>query len=175
MYIASLIFLVIYTKNYTANIMRHEDKVFIRALYLFDDRITDIYEVTPCTTFDAIYENLPIVDTHYQKGDTNGGYGIILDDEATPFTATKTGEEELTISWNDKSVVFKNNAILLNNCQLLFAYSMVNTKLDVKSDYIDFEYKTHKYRLNVLGAEITNDDGVIKISGKNVTLIPTKL
>ena len=163
------------SKNYTANIMRHEDKVFIRALYLFDDRITDIYEVTPCTTFDAIYENLPIVDTHYQKGDTNGGYGIILDDEATPFTATKTGEEELTISWNDKSVVFKNNAILLNNCQLLFAYSMVNTKLDVKSDYIDFEYKSHKYRLNVLGAEVTNDDGVIKISGKNVTLIPTKL
>ena len=163
------------SKNYTANIMRVDGKVFIRAFYLFDDSIMATFEISPCTTFDAIYENMPIVDTFYQKGDTNDGYGIILDDEATPFTAAKTDEEELTISWNDKSIVFKNNSILINNCQLSFAYSMVNTKIDVNSNYIDFEYKSHKYRLNVTGAEIKNVDGMIKILGNSVILTPVKL
>ncbi len=167
---------VIYdSKYYTANIMRVDNKVFIRGLYLFDDRITDVYNESPCTTFDAIYENMPIVDTYYQRGDTDGGYGIVLDESAVPFTATKTNEEELIISWNDKSVIFKNNSVTINNCQLNFAYSMVNTKIYAKSDHIVFEYKTHKYRLNVSDAQITNEDGVIKITGDRVTLTPSKI
>ncbi|MBQ7343523.1 MAG: hypothetical protein IJW53_02020 [Clostridia bacterium] len=167
---------VIYdSKHYTANIMRVDNKVFIRGLYLFDDRIADVYNTSPCTTFDAVYENMPIVDTYYQRGDTDGGYGIILDESAAPFTAAKTDEEELTVSWNDKSVTFKDNSVIINNCQLNFAYSMVNTKIDVKSDHIMFEYKSHKYRLDVSGADITSEDGVIKITGDRVTLTPSKI
>ena len=167
---------VIYdSKHYTANIMRAEGKVFIRGFYLFDDRITDAYNSSPCTTFDAVYENLPIVDTFYQRGNTDGGYGIVLDESSSSFTAVKTGEEELTVSWNDKSVVFKNNSITINNCQLNFAFSMVNTKIDVKSDHICYEYKSHKYKLNISGAEITEKDGLITVSGKCITLTPTKI
>ena len=167
---------VIYdSKYYTANIMRVDSKVFIRGFYLFDDRITDVYNTSPCTTFDAIYENMPLVDTFYQRGNTNGGYGIVLDESGAPFTAVKTGEEELTVSWNDKSVVFTNNSIIFNNCQLNFAYSMNNTKIEVKSDRIDYEYKSHKYALKVSGAEIREDDGVITVSGDRITLTPTKV
>jgi hypothetical protein len=155
--------------------MRVDNKVFIRGFYLFDDRISDAYNTSPCTTFDAVYENLSIVDTFYQRGDTDGGYGIVLDESASPFTAVKTDEDELTVSWNDKSVVFTNNSIIINNCKLNFAYSMVNTKIEVKSDCIDYEYKSHKYTLNVTDAQIKDEDGIITVSGDRVTLTPTKI
>ena len=160
---------------YTANVMRYDKKVFIRAFYMFDDRIPDPYETTPCTTFDAVYENLPLVDTHYQKGSTDGGYGIVLDEDATAFTAKKTGDEELTISWNDKKVVFQKNQILLYNCNLLFTNNMNNTKISVFSKIINYEYKGTKYALEISGADIDQQGNIITIKGDNITLTPKKI
>ena len=160
---------------YTANAVRVDNKTFIRALYLFDDRVADVYNTKLCDTFDAVYENLPIVDTAYQKGDTDGGIGILLDDCASAFSPEKTADGELTLSWNDKSIVFKNDRIIVNNCKLLFTYSMVNTKISVESDRLLFEYKGIKYALEVDGEIISDTDGGILIQGKSVTLIPTKI
>ena len=160
---------------YTANIFRHENKTFIRALYLFDERVEDIYNTKKCKTFDAVYENLPIVDSVYQAGAKNGGTGIILDTEAEAFAAEKTGENELTVFWNDKKVVFCEKYIKLYNCKLDFAYSMPNTKIDVLSDKILFEYKCNKYALNIEGAKVDFAHGHIYIFGECITLIPSTI
>ena len=123
------------SKHYTANIFRHENKVFIRSLYLFDDRIKDIYETGECTTFDAVYENMPIVDTIYQKGDTDGGYGIVLDDDCKePLKVEKSGDESLKIFWCDKSITLTPICIIFNNCKLYFTPNMINTKITINSD-----------------------------------------
>ena len=159
---------------YTANVMRVDNKVFIRGLYLFDDRIVDMYNNTPCTTFDAVYENLPLVDTYYQKGTTNGGFGMVLDENASPFSATKTHDEELTITWDDKKVVFQKNQILLSNCKLIFTNNMSNTKISVFSKTINYEYKDVNYSLDVLNGNIKQDGNIITIEGDNITLIPAK-
>ena len=161
-------------KNYTANIMKADGRIFIRALYLFDDRIKDIYNTTVCDTFDAVYENMPIVDTYYQRGDTSGGYGIVLDESAESFRAEKGDENELVISWGNKSVSFTENKIILNNCKPSFAYFMVNTKIIANSNSIDYEYKGNKYSLLVEGAELVQADDTITLSGGKITLIPTK-
>ena len=163
------------SKYYTANLMRVDEKVFIRGLYLFDDRIVDRYEIEPCLTFDAVYENLPIVDTHYQKGESDGGFGIILDESATTFAAEKSGDEELTISWNDKKIVFKNNSIIIHNCILSFTNNMFNTKITTLNNSILYEYKGVKYSLDVSGGSIKNHDNLITIEGENIILTPTKL
>ena len=160
---------------YTANLFRHNDKTFIRALYLFDERIEDIYNVAKCETFDSVHENMPIVDTAYQKGDTDGGLGIILDDEATAFYAKKTNDEELTVYWNDKSIVFKKECFILNNCKFMFTPYMVNTKIDVQGDIILFEYKGHKYALKAEGAVFAESSEGILASGDKITLTPTKI
>ncbi len=161
--------------HYTANVMRAWDKTFIRSIYLFDDRVEDCYNAKECNTFDAVYENLPIVDTSYQKGDTDGGAGIVLDEAATPFTACKTGDSELTVFWNDKSVTFQKDRILINNCKLSFTYYMVNTKISINPSGIDYEYKGNKYSLQALGAVLSHSGNTIKIEGDSVTLIPTKI
>jgi hypothetical protein len=161
-------------KNYTANVMRADDKVFIRALYLFDDRIEDYYTNTVCTTFDAVYENLPIVDTAYQKGETDGGFGILLDADATKFHASKTGEGELTVSWNDKSVIFTENSIVINNCILSFTYQMNNTKITTTNSSIEYEYKGVRYSLDIFGATVKEENNTIYLSGDKITLTPKK-
>lgn len=161
-------------KNYTANIMRSGENTFIRALYLFDDRIKDYYTDKVCSTFDAVYENLPIVDTAYQKGEGDGGFGILIDTDAIPFNAIKTADGELTVSWNDRSVVFKENEININNCKLSFSHQMNNTKISVTDSSIEYEYKGVKYSLEILGANVKEVDGTIYISGDKVTLRPKK-
>ena len=167
---------VIYdSKNYTANIVKAEGKIFIRSFYLFDDRIADIYNDATCTTFDSVYENMPIVDTWYQKGDTNGGYGIILDECDADFTAQKCGDGELVVSWNDKSVTFKEDRIILKNCKFSFTYTMVNTKIVTNPDSIDYEYKGNKYSLKIDGAAVYENGGTILTTGEKIALIPTKI
>ncbi len=162
------------SKNYTAGVMRAENKTFIRAFYLFDENVKDYYISTPCSSFDAVYENLPLVDTAYQNGDTDGGLGIVLDCDATAFNSVKTGEGELTLSWNDKKVIFKEDRITLINCKSEFTPCMINTKISVDGDSIVYEYKGNKYSLRAEGAKIDEDGGSIKISGDCVTLIPTR-
>ena len=161
--------------NYTANIMRVDNKVFIRALYLFDDRVKDYYEDTVCNTFDGLYENLPIVDTVYQKGNTDGGLGIILDDRASEFTAIKTADEELTVSWNDKSVIFKNNKIIINNCKSEFTNNMFNTNISVTPTQINYEYKNNAYALKIEGGTAKKENNTIFFFGDSITLIPKKV
>lgn len=161
--------------NYTANIFRHESNVGIRAFYLFDERIPDYYNDHVCTTFDAVYENMPIVDTVYQKGDTDGGFGIILDDSASAFTVEKTADEELTVSWSDKSVVLQKDRILLSNCNFKFTYYMSNTNISINNNSINYSYKGNNYKLIITGAHLSQSGNTIIAKGDNVTLIPTKI
>ena len=160
---------------YSANVFRHENKTFIRSLYLFDERIKDVYLDSICETFDSVHENMPIVDTAYQKGETDGGFGIILDESANAFTAIKTADEELTISWNDKSVVLQKDRITLNNCKFKFTPYMVNTQISVNGSIIVYEYKGNKYELHTEGGTVTRSDDTIIVEGKNISLIPTKI
>lgn len=162
-------------KNYTANIFRHDGKIFIRSLYLFDDSVKDIYETAECTTFDAVYENMPIVDTIYQKGDTDGGLGMVLDTDGEPFSAEKIDENSLKISWCDKSVVFTNTSIILNNCKINFTPNMVNTKIDVKDTSLDFEYKNHKYALKIKNGAFIKQGNSITCDSSFATVTPSKI
>lgn len=161
-------------KGYNANIMRYENKIFIRSLYLFDDSIKDVYNSTLCSTFDAVYEGLPIIDTVYQKGETDGGFGMLLDSCGTVFNATKTDDGELTVSWNDKKVIFKNDSIIIENCNISFTYFMFNTKISINPKNINYEYKGKKYALVTLNSTVTQNGNIILIEGDRITLIPSK-
>ena len=162
------------SKNYTANVVRVDSKVFIRAFYLFDERVEDYYESAPCVTFDAVYENLPIVDTAYQKGESDGGYGILLDTNGTAFAAKKSGESELTVYWNDKTIVFKEDEIILNNCKPTFTNCMNNTKISVSDNVLDYEYKNTKYTLEIKNGSVKATDETIIFSGESISLVPKK-
>ena len=161
-------------KSYTANVMYAKDKVFIRALYLFDDRLEDYYTARPCDTFDAVYESLPIVDTAYQKGETDGGCGIILDTSAHRLTATKTAEGELTVAFGDSSAVFTEDSITLKGCTPSFTHYMSNTKITATDTAINYEYKDNRYSLEVSGAKIKENKNTITLIGEEIVLTPKR-
>lgn len=167
---------VIYSSRfYTASIIRHEGTVALRYLYLFDDRIEDTYLTKRCDTFDSVHENMPIVDTYYQRGDTDGGWGIILDTGADKITSCKTGEGEITVSWGKGSVIFGESDITVINCDSYFKPQMSSTEIKSCKDRLVYSYKGHSYALTVDGGEISAGDGEFRFVGERIRLIPTKL
>lgn len=161
------------SEAYTANIFYREGCVSLRSLYLFDDRIEDSYLHGRCTTFDSIHENMPIVDTYYQRGNTDGGEGIILDTGATQFTQSYDGDI-LTVSFGEGSAIFDETGITLVNCKVKFTPEMVNTRISVTDSSVEYEYKSHKYALRVEGCKPEFKDGVISLCGDKIRLTPEK-
>lgn len=165
-------------KGYTANVFRHESRVFLRSIYLFDDRIPDTYLSERCSTFDSIHENMPIVDTYYQRGDSDGGLGIILDTDAAPFDSKRDTDGNLVVCWDKGCARFDEEGITLTGCKASFTPKMCNTHIEPSGDRLIYEYKGHTYALLVDGGRITKTaDAYVFDSdeGDALKLIPMKI
>ncbi len=159
------------SKNYVANIFRNNEEIFIRALYVFDEKIKDYYIGEKCTRFDAIYENLPIVDTVIWQKEKQKSIGIVLDNCGEKFEVKKTNENEITVYWKNKSVIFKENEIRINNCDYL-TYDLGKTEADisVSDEIVDFNYKKNKYLLKAENCNVNKDKNTLTFAGKNISL-----
>lgn len=62
--------------------------MFLRCLYCFSEDVPERYLDRPCETWDATYENLPVVDTLLWKGNE----GLVLDTHGGPLSLEKTKE-----------------------------------------------------------------------------------
>ena len=157
-------------KNYTANIFRYGKEIFFRAFYLFDERIKDHYENSVCDTFDAIYENLPIVDTAVKRKERGGG--LALDKNAVPFEVEKVGEGELKVFWGDgKYVIFREDCLEVACDGLSYDTWGATASVSTDDGGYAFEYKGHGYRLNVEGAEGRRE---LDFRGNNFILRPVR-
>ena len=141
--------------NYTANIFKYEDQIFIRALYLFDERIPEHYITKTCTTFDAVYENLPIVDTLIKAPNKKRDIGIVLDENAVAFTAEKAYDGALNVKWGTKNVTFdKERITVVSDSPVVFHTDTSTASLTISGSCIGFEYKGAKYSLKIEGAKL---------------------
>lgn len=138
-------------KNYTANLFRYGNEIFFRAFYLFDQRIKDHYENSVCDTFDAVYENLPIVDTAVKRMERGGG--LNLDRNAVPFSVEKIAEGVLKVYWGDgKHVIFREDSVEVVCDMISYDTNGATAKVSADENGYSFEYKGHLYRLGVEGA-----------------------
>jgi hypothetical protein len=152
-------------KNYMANIFRFKNKIFIRSMYLFDESILDQYFETPCDTWDATYENLPIVDTLIWKNND----GMVLDNDATAFEVFKQSEEELEVCWKDKRILFSPEKITLNNVEAVL--DMTGSAAQIRADKrgLQYSYKEHSYRMDVENSDVLITDGKVYIKPNRTT------
>lgn len=151
-------------ENYTANLFRYENQTFFRLLYLFDERVSENYVTETCKTFDAVYENLPIVDTLFWSPDRKKNCGLLIDDSAAAFTAAKTAEDELTVRWPGHEVVFREDSIAITADKLHFYTGTPTAAISVNGSAIEYSYKDTSYRLQIDGAVITAlENGEIEI------------
>jgi len=139
-------------QRYTSNIMRYENRIFIRSLFLFDENIKDKYIQDTCTTFDAVYENLPVIDTlNYSKGE-KFNCGLVIDTNASAFDAVKVGDGALKIYWKDKSVVFDEEKITIVSEKMCFYTGSMQVR--VSGNQILYSYKGTEYVLRVKNADV---------------------
>ena len=155
------------TQKYVANIFRHNNKISLRSLYLFDDRVKDVYLVDTCETFDARYENQPIVDSLiWDDGSEN--VGMYLDFDATSFKVEKVDKSQLKAYWNDKSVTFTDSKIVLENIkEIVLNTGKTKAEIKIEKDAISYVYNGFSYELKVEGANVSKNGNII-------TLLPTQ-
>jgi hypothetical protein len=162
-------------KSYTANLFRYENSIFVRLLYLFDDRKKEHYLTEKCTTFDAIYENLPLVDTRFWTGEEKKNCGLVLDSNATEFTVRKTSNGVLEAAWKEFKIVFDENKITTNIPEMRLYTGEPNCKIQVCESCINYTYKGASYSLNIENADIRcNLDYISILSHGSCTLMPKK-
>ena len=162
-------------KNYTVNLFRYENSIFIRSLYLFDDRIKDHYLTEKCTTFDAVYENLPIIDTRIWADEEKKNCGLVLDSDAPAFTVKKASSGSLEATWKEFKIVFDENKITTNIPEMRLYTGEPNCKIQVCESCINYTYKGASYSLNIENADIRcNSDYISILSHGSCTLMPKK-
>ena len=161
-------------KNYTANLFRYEDRIFLRSLFLFDERIPDLYLENTCTTFDAVYENLPIIDTMTCSDGDKKTCGLMISDKKATLDAKKVADGVLRSEFSDNSVTFFEDKIEIEAPSLLLYSNSIKAKATVTENGIDFEYKNYRCQLSVDGAKICIKNGNIEFfaTKDKITLVP---
>jgi len=161
-------------RNYVANIFRDGKRVFLRAFYLFDEDVPDHYLETTCETFDALYENLPLVDTVVWSGDVRENIGLTLDNDGGELSFERLSDSAVRISWNGRAAVFTEDGIETSGvCSM--TCDLMDKKAEIKAGggRIDYLYKGSRYALLTNGSASIQDN-VLTIKGKDLTLKPER-
>ena len=130
---------------------------------------------TPCETFDAVYENLPMVDTIFCDKGTDSARGLTIETEGGSFTTERVAEGVLRVDFGKDSVTFYEDRIQVNAKALcLFAGSLA-AELTAQEHSLTFRYRGTAYRLRVEGGSVSlTKDGNARIRATQgtITLYP---
>ena len=149
--------------NYTANLFRFENSLFIRSLYLFNENVKEKYLDKKCITFDAVYENLPVVDTLFSSKNERKDCGLQISTDIKEFNVKKLDEGVLRVHWDNGEVTFFESYIRIKSKEIKFYLSSEIYKLSLNGHTMHFEYNGFKYSVEVLGAVLTLDNNLIII------------
>ena len=132
--------------RYTASLLRDCDTLTLRALYLFDENVPEHYLDKACETWDAEYENLPLIDTIRGK-DVKG---LTFRGALGKLSTSRTGDETLRVSWDNGSVEFAPDGITVYSaeCELIFGGP---GRTELKDRTLHYAYKGVHYRMTCTG------------------------
>lgn len=156
-------------QNYTVNFFRYNKQLFIRAMYLFDERVEDRYMRESCDTFDAVYENLPIVDTLDNVEKEN--IGLLIDTDVDSFAVRKVTDASLSLQYREKRIVVGEEGIVLEGrFDLKLFKGRYAVICDVRSEEICYEHRGTRYSLCVENATVKERSDCVLITGENIVL-----
>ena len=156
-------------QNYVANLFRCGEKVFLRGFYYFRENVPEKYLDSPCVTWDATYENLPVADTLLWEGNA----GLVLDTRGSAVFLEKAGENCLKVSWNDRAVLFAEDGIEISGTTELFLdWTGSRAHPALQGDRVCYCYEGQRYALCAENAVLEEKDGgcAIRPRGQTVRL-----
>lgn len=165
-------------ENYVSNLMRWNNQIFIRSLFLFDERVEERYLRDVCGSFDAVYENLPLINNLLWSGDEKKHCGLVIDENASSFRAEKCGEGAMKIEWNSGFVIYDEEKITVSAKQLHFYVGKPTAEISVYENDIIYTYKGNSYRMEIKNADVVhleNGDISIKPFDGVCTFVPQRM
>ncbi len=157
------------SQYYTANFFRHRNEIFLRALYAFDENAEDTYLNKVCETFDAVYENQPIVDTILWDKEVEK-CGMYFDNNGEKFSVERVSETQLAVSWGNKAIVFDEQTMIVQNVCINFYPGKAKAQISVKGDAIEYVYRGRSYALQIRGGTVNEKDGCIIVNPIDKTM-----
>lgn len=161
-------------KNYVANIFRDGNRVFIRALYLFDENVPEHYLEETCDSFYALYENLPLVDTVIWAEGVRENIGLTLDENGGEFSCEILSDTSVKIAWKDKAVVFTQDGIETTGIsEMTYDFMRKEAQITAAEHRIGYAYKGADYGLSTNGS-ISFENNILTIRGDRICLTPER-
>lgn len=162
-------------KYYRANVFINRGTLGFRDIQKFDDQYRERYLDEPCTSWDAVYDNLPICDERSWTSDyDNAKAGISFEGLYEFKTAKRIGNGlKLTFERNNGETV---NILLSDNCiDIISESNLIWTFGDFKdykinSNSIEFTHNNYNYKIDIAGT-VTQCGGKIIISGKDKKIL----
>lgn len=148
-------------ERYTANLFHAGKRIFLRCWYLFAEKVYEDYYDRPCETWDAAYENLPVVDTLLWEDRE----GLVLEEAAEPFSVEKEADGALKVSWQRKSVTFRERGIFIKNTGAYLHIGGNKAGIRLKDGRLTYSYKGAEYVLEAEG-------GRILAEGERILFVP---
>ena len=161
-------------KNYVANLFRDQERVFLRAFYLFDETVPEHYMQQTCDSFYALYENLPLVDTVVWAEHVRENIGLTLDEHGGAFSFEAISDTDVKITWNGKAVLFTEDDIETTGVSLM-TYDLMNKEaaIEAHGNTVFYSYKGTHYALETNGGTFLSEN-VLTIRGNDLTLTPKR-
>ena len=146
-------------KSYRANIFMRGDKLFIRDLTKFDDRYAERYMDRPCEAWDALYDNLPVVDSRIWSKDGKE-CALTFDTRAKGFTAVEHGQAlEITVRFKGGVhglIYLSPNGITFEGCGVMSYNTGVphDTAIDYADNTFSFTHNGYDYAIPTEGCRV---------------------
>ena len=152
-------------KKYRANMFLDRDTFIIRDIYLFDENYEERYYEKPCTEWNAIYDNLPVVDG-VQWSNQEIRCGLYLEGKVTEMTVEKSGESQIVnvrLEHGQETVICSEDGIKIEGTgRWVFQRKPdVKTLMNIGSDKIAFEHRGFSYAVEVEGKIEGTEHGYI--------------
>lgn len=151
-------------KNYVANLFYRDGRLYIRGLFKFDEMFKETYYDIPCETWNAIYENLPVMDTQ-AWGESPDECGIFIDnDKNEHFVCKGNNNGVLTVASGEKIIMFDEEKISFKKCTITILWGNCIPQITVKNNTVNYKYKGFNYSLKIKG-NIKEIENGLKIDG----------
>ncbi len=160
-------------KNYRADLFYKDGSLFFRDIQKFDDRLCEDHLKTPCTAWQAFYENLPVVDNRIGSDETRTSE-LRIEQHAIGIEALRELSAcvlEVTVRFADGqvgTVVFDERGIAFSNCGvMIYSSGCGEIFRSVKDGVLSYSYRETDYTVEISADMAEETTGVIRLLPKN--------
>lgn len=165
-------------KNYRANVFFEGETLYFRDIQKFDERYTERYLDEPCRKWDAVYDDLPVVDERVWSLEKDSHDAALDFDGKFVFESVEREEKALVIkarSQDGKQVLIRmdeQNITVSGDVKLAWRFGKF-TDYTAEKDGVGFVHNGFSYCVGVKGALAAEGRDLV-LSGEKIVLEMTK-